>query len=224
MPDSELTVERSEVLRYLGYRGQALTPELEAQIDDISRLCLEAAQPRSCFEVFPVEPGPALNGVRLFGEDIRKHLTGATHCAVMAATLGFEVERVMLRLGKRSTVSEMIFNAACTALIEAAADECDGRIRDYARARGLVTGYRYSPGYGDFPLEQQRAVLGLIAADTRLGITLTDSLLMLPKKSVSALVGLYPEELGVKRGGSSCERCENRDSCAFRKEGYGCGG
>ena len=99
MPDSELTVERSEVLRYLGYRGQALTPELEAQIDDISRLCLEAAQPRSCFEVFPVEPGPALRGVRLLGEDIRKHLTGATHCAVMAATLGFEVERVMLRLG-----------------------------------------------------------------------------------------------------------------------------
>ena len=133
-------------------------------------------------------------------------------------------KREMMRLGRRSTLSEMICNAACTALIESVSDACEGLIRDYARGHGLVTGYRYSPGYGDFPLTQQPEVLGLISADTRLGITLTDSMLMLPKKSVSALVGLYPESLGVKRGGTSCERCENREFCEFRKEGYGCGG
>lgn len=224
MPASEFKIEKTEVLRYLGYRGQEISPELDAEIDRISQMCVDSAEPRYYFEVIPVDPGPALRGVRLLGNDIQKHLTGAAHCAVMAATLGFSVERVLLRLAHRSTVSEMIYNAACTALIEAVSDACEGLIRDYARQRGLVTSYRYSPGYGDFPLDQQPDVLGLISADTRLGITLTDSMLMLPKKSVSALIGLYPEDLGVRRGGTSCETCENREHCEFRKEGYGCGG
>ena len=142
----------------------------------------------------------------------------------MAATLGFEVERAMMRLSQRSATAEVIFNAACTALIEAVSDRCEGEIVALARARGLVTSYRYSPGYGDFPLEQQPEVLGVLDAGTRLGITLTDSMLMLPKKSVSALIGLYPEGAGVRRGGSSCETCENRENCEFRKEGCGCNG
>ncbi len=223
MRDFEYSVDKGEVLRYLGHRGQALEPELEAKIDEFSQKCLENAKPRYCFEVFKVEPGPAIGGVSLRGEDIKKHLEGAEYCAVMAATLGIEVERAMLRLGQRSAVAELIYNSACTALIEAVADRCEGEIRAYAKERGLVTSYRYGPGYGDFPLEQQRDVLGLIEAQTRLGITLTDSMLMLPRKSVSALIGLYPESLGVKRGGTSCERCENREFCEFRKEGYGCG-
>lgn len=222
MPAFELP--RAEVLRYLGWRGQELGPELSGQIDELSRLCLASAEPRSVWEVFPVEPGPRVGGVALLGEDIRRHLEGAVSCAVLAATLGLGVERTMARLARRSTAAEVIFDAACTALIESVADACEGRIRAYAAARGLVTGYRYSPGYGDLPLAQQREVLGLLSADTRLGITLTDSLLMLPKKSVSALVGLYPEDSGVRRGGTSCDRCENRGSCEFRKEGYGCGG
>lgn len=224
MRDFEYAIDRAELLRYLGYRGQEISPELDSLIDGISEKCLESAEARYCFEVFPVEPGPVIQGVRLLGEDIKRHLEGAKFCAVMAATLGFSVERAMMRLGQRSTAAEVIFNAACTALIEAVSDRCEGEIRRYAGERGLVTSFRYSPGYGDFPLTQQPDILGLIGADTRLGITLTNSMLMLPKKSVSALIGLYPESSGVKRGGTSCERCENREFCEFRKEGYGCGG
>ncbi len=224
MPGSEYEIERAQVLRYLGHRGQEIGPELNDRIREISGLCLAAAEPRYCFEVFPMGPDTTVNGVRLPGKDVARLLDGAVSCAVMAATLGFSVERAMMRLGQRSMTSELICNAACTALIEAVADRCEREIRDYAGARGLVTSYRYSPGYGDFPLEMQPAVLGLISAGTRLGITLTDSMLMLPKKSVSALIGLYPADAGVRRGGSTCETCENRENCEFRKEGVGCNG
>ncbi len=229
MPGSEYSIDKGEVLRYLGHRGQALTPELSGLIDEISARCLESARPRYCFQIFPLDmssgaPALAGTGVTLRGEDIKKHLAGAELAAVMAATLGFEVERAMMRLSQRSATAEVIFNAACTALIEAVSDRCEGEIVELARQRGLVTSYRYSPGYGDFPLEQQPDVLGVIDAGTRLGITLTDSMLMLPKKSVSAIIGLYPEGAGVRRGGSSCETCENRENCEFRKEGFGCNG
>lgn len=229
MPGSEYGIDRGEVLRYLGHRGQEMEPELDRLIDEMREKCLESANPRYYWKVFDIissdgQPALAGTGVILKGGDIKKHLSGATKCAVMAATLGFEVERAMLRLGRRSPTAEVIYNAACTALIESVADVCQREVEAYARAHELVTSYRYSPGYGDFPLSQQPEVLGVIEAGTRLGIALTDSMLMLPKKSVSALMGLYPEDLGVRRGGTSCERCENREFCEYRKEGYGCGG
>lgn len=230
MPDSEVSIEKSEVLRYLGHRGQEISPELDRLIDEMSKRCLEIAKPRYFWRAFELtedengQPELAGTGVVFLGRDIKKHLAGAVACVVMAATLGFEVEREMMRLSRRSAAGEVIFNAACTALVESVADRCQREAEEYARSRGLVTSYRYSPGYGDFPIEQQPEVLGVIEAGTRLGITLTDSMLMLPKKSVSALMGLYPEDAGVKRGGTSCERCENRDNCEFRKEGFGCGG
>ncbi len=229
MPASEFSVERSEVLRYLGYRGQELGPELEGLLDEMSQRCLESARPRYVWRVFPLtaesgQPELGGTGIVLRGRDIQKHLDRGVACAVMAATLGLEPEREMLRIGRRSTTGEIVFNAACTALIESVADVCEGEIRAYAKGRGFAAGYRYSPGYGDFPLEQQTEILGAVEAGTRLGITLTDSLLMVPKKSVSALIGLYPAGEGIRRGGSTCETCENYEHCEFRKEGFGCGG
>ena len=49
---------------------------------------------------------------------------------------------------------------------------------------------RYSPGYGDFPLEAQRELLALIDAPRKVGVWLTDSLLMVPSKSGSAMIGV----------------------------------
>lgn len=227
MPDSEYALDRGEILRYLGYRGQEIGPELDREIRRMGEECLRCAKPRYLYRVFPVElrgDAPVIGGVELLGEDIARHLRGAVSCAVMAATLGHEPERAMLRLGQRSTVSQVVFNAACTALIESVSDACEGEITRYAGERGLLTSYRYSPGYGDFPLTQQRQILGLLEAETRLGITLTDSMLMLPRKSVSALIGLYPQGSGVRRGGTTCQTCENYENCEFRKEGCGCGG
>ncbi len=228
-PGSELAVERSEVLRYLGYRGQELDGELDERIRIITEKCVTELEPRYVWEVFDLretQNGPVLCGPELApeGEDIKRHLHGAVKCAVMAATLGFEAERALMRLGQRSTTDETIYNAACTALIESAGDECEREIIGFARSMGLQTSYRYSPGYGDFPLECQRQVLDAVDAGGRLGITLTDSFLMLPRKSVSALIGLYPEAAGVRRGGTTCETCENYVNCEFRKEGFGCGG
>lgn len=229
MPGSDFTIEKSEVLRYLGHRGQEIGAELDRLIDENIQRCVESAKPRFFWRVFDLadsggQPELEGTGVILRGRDIKKHLDGAEKCVIMAATLGTDVEREMMRAGRRSATEEVILNAACTALIESVADVCEREAAEYARSRGFVTSYRYSPGYGDFPLAQQREVLGVLDAETRLGITLTDSMLMVPKKSVSALLGLYPEDSGVKRGGTSCDRCENRETCSFRKEGYGCEG
>ncbi len=221
MPGFEYLIDRSEVLRYLGYRGQELTPEMDELIGVLSAQCVKDAEPEYHYKIFPLthEGRPMLAGcgLRLLGEDIRGHLSGAKSCAVMAATLGLGVERTLARLGLRSTTEQLIYNSACTALIEAVADRCEEDIRADAASRGLHTNYRYSPGYGDFPLHQQREILDAIDAQRYLGLTLTDGYMMLPRKSVSAVIGLFEEE---RAAAPSCDACAGRATCPYRKINY----
>ncbi len=221
MPASDYTIDREEQLRYLGHRGQALTPELSGRLDAMAERCLRTAEPRSFYRIFPLEGMELVGtGVVLQGEDIRRHLEGAERAAVMGVTLGLGIDRELRRLEISSVTDALLFNAACTVLVEEAADRCEASV---IREAGRPTGFRYSPGYGDFPLEQQPDVLRLLDAETRLGIRLTEGFLMLPRKSVTAVVPIFPEGTAVKRT-RTCGSCARGGSCAYRKAGVVCGG
>jgi cobalamin-dependent methionine synthase I len=78
------------------------------------------------------------------------------------------------------------------ALIEKLMDEVEAEIRrELPPNESLVS--RYSPGYGDFPLTAQRELLSLLDAPRKVGVSLTDTLLMVPSKSVSAIIGVKEE-------------------------------
>ena len=227
MRDTDLTIDKDEVLRYLGHTGQELDGQLQLRIDELCGKCLELARPDWCYGFFAVReigrgvllPGP---GITLRGMDIRRHLEGSGHCAVMAATIGIGVEQEFLRLECTSVSDALIFNAACTALVEAVCDRCEEEIRAVARGRGRTCGGRYSPGYGDLPIEQQPELLGLINAGRRLGITLNDSFMMIPRKSVTAILGIFPPGK-TANSMDRCSGCRCYDNCLLRKEGKNCG-
>ena len=80
---------------------------------------------------------------------------------------------------------------------------------------------RFSPGYGDLPLDLQPALCAALDAQRRLGLTVTDSLLLNPVKSVTAVIGLSPTPQPARIRG--CGYCNFRENCQFRKEGTTCG-
>ena len=82
--------------------------------------------------------------------------------------------------------------------------------------------WRYSPGYGDYPIECQGAFLSALNAGRLIGLTVTESNILLPRKSVTAVIGISEKEIesSEKRG---CDSCKLRETCKFRKEGKGCG-
>ncbi len=79
---------------------------------------------------------------------------------------------------------------------------------------------RFSPGYGDLPLSLQRALCAALDSQRRLGVTVTESLLMVPMKTVSAVIGLAdtPQPARVR----GCAFCARRETCTFRKNGNTC--
>ncbi len=225
------SVDRAEVLRYMGYSGQPMTDELDARIDGVVERCLGIAQPMASWDVFdvagrePLEDGrPAVQlegtSLQLIGESMEKHMAGAVAAAVMAVTAGMGVERELRRLSLTDPVEQVIFDAAGTTTVERAADACEASVVAWARERGLYANFRFSPGYGDMPLETQPVLLATVDAQRRLGIALSKSLLMTPTKSVTAIIGLFEEPQPSSH--ASCKDCLCSDFCRIRATGRPC--
>ena len=124
------------------------------------------------------------------------------------------------RLRERYTVlgrtsGAVVVQAAGTALIETWCDEVCEMIRREAAPDGFTLRPRFSPGYGDFPLSWQTELFRILQVSRHTGIMLTGSLMMMPSKSVTALIGLSrSEEHCVPEG---CEKCTRSADCAYRR-------
>ena len=226
------SVDRAEVLRYMGYRGQTYSDEISELVDREIGLCLAAGRPRASIEVFDVAgvtndedvPVVALAGtaLELRGRFIAEHLEGAVSAAVIAVTAGMGVERELRRRALTDPLAQLIFDAAGTALVERAADAAEASVIRMAAERDLYCNFRFSPGYGDLPLETQPMLLAALDAQRRLGITLSSSLLMTPTKSVTAIIGMFKEP--QPKSHPSCAGCPLIDFCKIRPTGRTCRG
>ncbi len=217
-------LDKAEVLRYLGYADQEMSSELSARIDAGMARCLEVARPRGCVRVFEAGPTqkdgdgtPVLTlagaTLTLAGTSIADHLRGAKAVGVMAVTLGADVDRELRALSLTDTLGELVFDAAATACVERAADAAEAALVAEASSRHLYTNSRFSPGYGNLPLDTQPALLATLDATRQLGLTLTPSCLLVPTKSVTAVVGMFATPQPSSHLG--CRTCFCRDFCTI---------
>lgn len=181
-----LTVAPEAILQAMGCPAAAQTEELLRRAEGAAETAKTAAEPRAVWHRFDlVRAGDTLSlggtAVTLPGADIAAHLRGCGGCVIFAVTLGLRTERYLAGLAA-DPAAALYADTACSLLIEEAADLAEREMPPH-------TTWRYSPGYGDLPLTLQGKLLGLLDAPRRLGLTLTDSGLMLPRKSITAIVG-----------------------------------
>lgn len=184
-------VERREVLRYAGVHGGA--SGLDAVLDACLTEVRDKLRCRICYREVPVTRYAALldlGFLQTCSSALMQNLAGCTRAVVFAATLGVELDRMIARYGTFSPSKALLLQAVGTAAIEAACDAFARDVAAEAAACGCVTRPRFSPGYGDLPLETQRAFFALLDPARRIGLTLNESLLMSPTKSVTALIGI----------------------------------
>lgn len=210
--------DRKEALRYLGYRGQEPDTATMELLESCGRELSAASDRRHLMREFPlsVDGNGRIDGVcfQTDSKSLSRNLGGCGQVLVMAATLGPGVDRLLARYGKIQMAKAVVMQAVSAAMIEAYCNElCAGWRREYEE-KGLYLRPRFSPGYGDFPLECQQGILDDLEAGKRIGITLTDSLLMMPSKSVTAVIGVSTTKGFCLVEG--CEACAKTD-CAFRR-------
>lgn len=191
--DKPLVLPRDEVLRYM--RCRAGDPRTDALADKGIASVLALVQPRACYARFPLTMAGDhlhLGFAETDSHALGRHLTGCDEVLVFAATIGSGVDRLLARLSVTSPAAAVAADAAATAAIEAWCDRLCTQWQADAHAAGRDTRTRFSAGYGDCPLALQTPLLAALDTPRRLGVTLTDSLLMTPTKSVTAIVGVAP--------------------------------
>ncbi len=171
----------------------------------------------------PDAPAVRLAGtsLELPGRDIADFLCGAVRVALLACTLGAPADRELRRLGLADPLGQLVFDAACTDLVEWGADQACAEIAAEAASLGLKMGEQFSPGYGDLPIDVQPDFLDVLHAGKRLGLTASASSLLVPTKSVTCIVGLYPAEppAGMHLG---CGACNIWANCQLRLRSTPC--
>lgn len=222
-----LNIDKSEVLRYLGHKNQDIDNELDNLIDKCIEEIKKESRPLYIYKVFDVEKskeGIKVIGTNLIlkGNDIYNHLKKAKKCAIMAATLGVSIDNKIRITGKLDMTKSFILDATATDMIEKVCDKAEEEIIDIAKNEGFKTNFRYSPGYGDLPIDIQAEIISILNANKSIGLTTTPSSILIPRKSVTAIVGfLEPDTIVNKR--RSCTTCNLRKTCNFRKDGGSCG-
>lgn len=209
-----------EACRYLGYAAEsAMDEETRARVCRADAAVRRAAQPRYAARRLPISD-PALDGL-FAGVDIARHLKGCFACVLLGVTLGAEVDALLRRRSVADLTDAVLLDACASARIEQAAQEAEALLRAQARAEGLYLTGRFSPGYGDYPVEQQARLLFLIDGPRAIGLTATSASLLVPRKSVTAVCGLAAVPVTGHLAG--CAHCALRETCRFRKEGKHCG-
>jgi len=190
--DSE---RRKEVLRYLRYRGGEIETETITMLDEAIASLREKTRPADISQRYRLEKtgsGIALSGTGLVlpGKHIAKHLTDCGQAVVLAATLGAEADRLIHAQFLRDAARAVILDAAANQYIEEVCDDASRSIKQEAAQDGFAVTSRFSPGYGDLPLTIQPSLLLLLNAERRIGLTVTANLMLVPRKSVTAIIGL----------------------------------
>lgn len=209
-----MKIDRAELLRYLGWRGQPLDGVTSDSLERMSARCLEVAAPRSVVRKFAYSNGTLSDtGVKFEGTDIAKHLYGVDEVYLIAATVGAGIERELTRLTATSRTDALVFDAAASCAIESYLDE---RCAELEKECARVLLPRFSCGYGDFPISAQKDICALLNTPTRIGVCVDGNNTLSPLKSVTAVIGILDK--GASRGAcaSRCAICTKTD-CVYRR-------
>ena len=217
--DFRVSADPNEVLRLLGYRrNKKPNGALAELVQESEREAETLVRPSGVFSLFEMESFP--KGSFLSGMFADK--SPAIKIALAVCTIGPKLEEIVSNYSSSGQLTRaLIIDAAGSSLTEAACDFVNEKICQRAVELSLHPAARISPGYGHWKIEEQGIIFELLPTDS-IGVSLTDSYVMIPRKSVSFAVKLLREpppdsHLTPGEKMSACKGC-GRKNCQFRRE------
>ena len=217
-----MKISIADAVRYMGAgegNGEIrrMTAETAAELE-------RKITPRYTWRVFRIDRRNGGIFLKEAGEPLRgrlaENMLAECDAAVLVAcTLGAEFDAMQRAQEARDMARAVILDACGSAWVEAGCEAAEEEIA--ARFPDMYLTDRFSPGYGDLPLESQDWILCALNAGRRLGIAANASHLLTPAKSVTAVIGLSEKQQGAKIRG--CAYCKLREGCAYRERGTHCG-
>ncbi len=186
--------DRKTLLRYAGAAANAADdPALSSLLEECITELSSITTGWICYGVFPLEEaGEYLHAgfAPLPSRILRERWQNCCEVLVFAATVGLAFDRAVTRAAARSPAKALLLDALGTERVEALCDAFCHRMAAAWEEKNAILTPRFSPGYGDLPLELQRDIFAALGCTRAIGITLGDNLFMNPTKSVTAIIGI----------------------------------
>ncbi|MGN0483490.1 MAG: vitamin B12 dependent-methionine synthase activation domain-containing protein [Lachnospiraceae bacterium] len=224
MRGEELILVEKEVYRYLGYQKDEPDERVKQLVVECEKEMIQAATPKSVYQVFDMHWSPDsmemdLGFAQVDSEKLHINLSHCEKVILFAATIGPRTDYLIQKYSRIDTLKGVVMQAVGAMLIESYCDQINAELKEKMAAQGYRLHPRFSPGYGDFSLNHQKDIFRVLDCGQKLGITLMDSMIMAPSKSVTALIGMeatggaaiQPKQ---EEAEDKCAACDNVD-CPF---------
>ncbi len=204
----------NEALRYMGYKKNQPLDDVMPVINECLNEISAVIKPICCYDYadlkFISENQIDIGFGTVTSKSLTNHLKGCNKVILFSATIGIGVDRLITKYGRLNRTKSLIIDALGSSAVESWCDFAEDQITN-----GVKHCSRFSAGYGDFSLEHQKDFVKILNMNKNMGITLSESLLMTPTKSVTAVIGLGAEN---RTCGNKCASCNNKSNCKFALE------
>lgn len=218
--DIDVRFTKESLLKRIGVskKQRQISNRLEAEMEKATETICAAADPEAIFKVVPVnrsngsvhlDDGPPLQSKR-----VAYVLKPCDKAVAFLVTLGEKVDRLIQKETEARPHYGYVLDAAASVAADAVAEE----VQDYIEKKlsdEKATTFRYSPGYCDWPLEEQKTLFQVLPNE-KIGVKLDRNALMSPRKSISGLFGICSAETAKKQG-NACTICGKKE-CPYRRE------
>ena len=225
MEKYNISVDIHEAYRYMGCHGKP-DDNIENELKNAAALIKAHAAPRVIKKICDIDnaDGISLKGtnLKLDGQAIAALLHDCELCAIFCATVGNDIEALIRKWQLKDLAFASMLDACASSAVESLCDSVENELKQEYGAQGLHLTDRFSPGYGDLPLSIQPDFCAALDTARKIGVSVSESGIMIPRKSVTAIIGLskFPQ----KHFNNGCQDCGLKAACKFRENGVTCYG
>lgn len=214
-----MDIRTREAIRYLGYGRNDVDEKTFRLIEASFTELEEIIEKRIVFQVFQLhleqDDSIDIEGMKIFSKNLSKNLKGCERVLVLGATLGIQVDRWMKRYSYTDMAKVLVMQSCAAAILEEYLDDWQEKQEQEFLKENWYLRPRFSPGYGDFSIEHQKQILEMLQATKKIGLSMTDSSMLTPTKSVTAVIGMSRTKTACHQKG--CEVCGKKD-CIYRRD------
>lgn len=213
-----MDTRKKEAIRYLGYGKTAIDDKILSMIQECFEELETISVPKCVYRIFefsfPQEDELQICNLHIKSKNLYKNLRGCDQVVLLGTTLGSAVDRTLRTYELTNMAKAVVMQACAAAMLEEYCDKVQNEIAMELSVEHLHLRPRFSPGYGDFSILHQQEILNMLDAPKRIGLTMTDAYMLVPTKSVTAIIGVSNTKEPCHQKG--CEECTKAD-CLYKR-------
>ena len=225
MEKYNIQVDIHEAYRYMGCRG-TVDSDIENELKNAAALIEKHATPRVISKICTLDKSDGLTlketGLKLEGKAIAALLHDCELCAIFCATIGNDIEALMRKWQLKDLAFASMLDGCASSAVESLCNRVENEMSTEYGTQGYFLTDRFSPGYGDLPLSIQPNFCAALDTTRKIGVSVSESGIMIPRKSVTAIIGFSKNP--QKHFDTGCSDCAMTAACKFRENGVTCYG